>query len=62
MTKHKTPSSPGFPKQCPRGHKHLSWSPGEKEFFCWDCHSYYPVSEYLSQPKDIDWKEEEPEE
>ncbi len=36
---------PGFPKQCPRRHKHLSWSPGDEEVHCWDCSRYYPISE-----------------
>jgi hypothetical protein len=30
-------------EQCPRGHKHLSGSPGDEEVHCWDCHSFTPV-------------------
>jgi hypothetical protein len=33
------------PKQCPCGHKHLSWGPGEKQVYCWDCNRNYPLSE-----------------
>ena len=45
MTKHKTHFPPKSPKQCPCGHKHFSWSIGEKEVFCWDCNRNYPLSE-----------------
>lgn len=34
-----------YPKQCPHGHKHLSWSLIEKEVFCWDCNHKYALSE-----------------
>jgi hypothetical protein len=33
------------PKQCPCGHKHLSWGPGEEQVYCWDCNRNYPLSE-----------------
>jgi hypothetical protein len=33
------------PKQCPCGHKHLSWGPGKKQVYCWDCNRNYPLSE-----------------
>jgi hypothetical protein len=33
------------PKQCPCGHKHISWGPGDKHVYCWDCNSNYPLSE-----------------
>jgi len=33
------------PKQCLRGHKHLSWSPGSDHVFCWDCNKEYEISE-----------------
>ena len=33
------------PKQCSRGHKHLSWSPGSDHVFCWDCNKEYEISE-----------------
>jgi hypothetical protein len=36
---------PECPKQCPCGHKHLSWSPGENDVFCWDCNRKYPLSD-----------------
>ena len=35
------------PRQCPRGHKHISWSADEDEIFCWDCNSRYPLAECL---------------
>jgi hypothetical protein len=33
------------PKQCPCGHKHLSWSEGEEEVYCWDCDKKYPITQ-----------------
>jgi hypothetical protein len=33
------------PKQCPCGHKHLSWGPGDERVYCWDCNRNYPLSE-----------------
>ncbi|MGD8996091.1 MAG: hypothetical protein PVH34_12800 [Syntrophobacterales bacterium] len=33
------------PKQCPCGHKHLSWGPGDERVYCWDCNRNYPHSE-----------------
>ena len=36
------------PKQCLRGHKHLSWSPGSDHVFCWDCNKEYEISECLN--------------
>ena len=33
------------PKRCPCGHKHLSWSEGEEEVYCWDCDRKYPISQ-----------------
>lgn len=41
----KTSFPPGNPKQCPCGHKHVSWSAGEDQVYCWDCDRKYPVSE-----------------
>jgi len=32
------------PKQCPYGHKHLSWGLDEKHVYCWDCDRNYPLS------------------
>ena len=37
------------PKYCPRGHKHLSWSPGDDGVYCWDCNRKYPVSKCLGR-------------
>jgi hypothetical protein len=39
------------PRQCPRGHKHISWSADEDDIFCWDCNSRYPLAACLG-PKD----------
>jgi len=36
---------PDTPKQCPCGHKHVSWSQGEDEVYCWDCDKKYPLSD-----------------
>jgi hypothetical protein len=37
------------PKQCPRSHKHISWSADEDRIFCWDCNSWYPLAECLGR-------------
>jgi hypothetical protein len=39
------------PKQCLRGHKHLSWSPGSDHVFCWDCNKEYAISECFNSEK-----------
>ena len=39
------------PKQCLRGHKHLSWSPGSNHVFCWDCNKEYAISESFNPEK-----------
>jgi hypothetical protein len=39
--------TPHTPKQCPRGHLHISWSLGDKQVWCWDCDKKYPLSECL---------------
>jgi hypothetical protein len=36
---------PDYPKQCPCAHKHLSWSLGDEEVYCWDCDRKYPLFE-----------------
>ena len=36
---------PESPKHCPCGHKHVSWSIGENEVYCWDCDRKYPLSD-----------------
>ena len=45
MTGPKGGFPPDYPKQCPCAHKHLSWSPGDEEVYCWDCNKKYPISE-----------------
>lgn len=40
------------PKQCPRSHKHISWSADEDRIFCWDCNSWYPLAECLGRKND----------
>jgi hypothetical protein len=39
------------PKQCLRGHQHLSWSPGSDHVFCWDCNKEYAISEFSNAEK-----------
>jgi hypothetical protein len=34
----------GPPKNCPDGHKHISWSMGDDHIFCWDCNRRYPLA------------------
>jgi hypothetical protein len=48
MAKHKGFSPPEHPKQCPCGHKHLSWTMGDDHVFCWDCNRNYSYSECFS--------------
>jgi len=45
MTKLKSGFTPEYPKQCPCGHKNLSWSFDEKDAYCWECNARYPLSE-----------------
>jgi len=45
MTKRKSGFPPDYPKQCPCGHKNLSWSFDEKDVYCWECNAKYPLSE-----------------
>ena len=45
MPKYKNGFPSDYPKQCPCGHKHLSWSLDEKEVYCWDCNQKYSLSE-----------------
>jgi len=45
MAKRKARFPPESPKQCPCGHKNLSWSFEDKEVFCWDCNKRYPLVE-----------------
>ena len=41
------------PKQCPRGHKHLSWSADEDYVFCWDCNKRYELAK-CDDPKNTE--------
>ena len=55
---------PENPKQCPCGHKHVSWSIGEDEVYCWDCDRKYPVSDCFSSQAPVsveDAEEDSPE-
>jgi hypothetical protein len=45
------------PKQCPCGHKHISWSADEDRIFCWDCNSWYPLAECLGR-KDAEFSKD----
>ena len=50
----------GPPKNCPEGHKHISWSMGDDHIFCWDCNRRYPLLACF-QPQESDLSEfEEP--
>ena len=51
MAKVKAFFPPEHPKQCPRGHKHLSWTMGDDHVFCWDCNQRYPVLECFRPPE-----------
>jgi len=57
----------GPPKNCPEGHKHISWSMGDDHIFCWDCNRRYPLaacfqpSESSSFESESHLKEEEAE-
>jgi hypothetical protein len=41
---------PEYPKQCPCGHKHLSWSADDDHIFCWDCNRKYSFSDCFVSP------------
>ena len=45
MVKDKGFFPPDYPKQCPCGHRHLSWSSGEEEVYCLDCNQNYPLED-----------------
>lgn len=45
MPKGKPENPPDSPKQCPCGHKHISWTVDEDDVFCWDCNKKYPLVE-----------------
>jgi hypothetical protein len=44
-------STLGPPKQCPDGHKHISWSMGDDHIFCWDCNQRYPLLACFQPPE-----------
>lgn len=52
MGPYKTKPPPKRPKQCPRGHKHFSWSADENHLFCWDCNRKYPFTECFGPRED----------
>jgi|GEM_PF-3832711 len=33
------------PKQCPEGHRQISWVSNESDVHCWLCDKTYPISE-----------------
>jgi hypothetical protein len=33
------------PKQCPEGHRQISWVSHENHVYCWLCNKTYPISE-----------------
>ena len=53
MPKRKTGHPPDSPKQCPCGHKHISWTVGENDVYCWDCNKKYPLSECFASRASI---------
>jgi hypothetical protein len=36
------------PRQCPKGHRQISWNAIEKLVHCWMCGKDYPISECLA--------------
>ena len=44
---------PIHPKQCPGGHKNLSWSFNDDNVYCWDCGRSYPFSECVDSRSDV---------
>jgi hypothetical protein len=48
MPKRKAGHSQDSPKQCPCGHKHISWTVDDNDVYCWDCNKQYPLSECSS--------------
>jgi len=39
------------PRNCPEGHKHISWSMGDEHIFCWDCNRRYPLFACFRPPE-----------
>jgi len=35
------------PRQCPNGHRQISWHSKENDIQCWLCNKAYPISECL---------------
>ena len=44
-------ATPGPPKKCPDGHRHISWSIGDERIFCWDCNRWYPLLACFRPPE-----------
>ncbi|MGD8917156.1 MAG: PilZ domain-containing protein [Syntrophobacterales bacterium] len=47
----KKESALGPPRNCPEGHKHISWSIGDEHIFCWDCNRRYPLTACFKPPE-----------
>jgi hypothetical protein len=47
----KKESALGPPRNCPEGHKHISWSIGDEHIFCWDCNRRYPLNACFKPPE-----------
>jgi len=47
----KKESALGPPRNCPCGHKHISWSTDDDHIFCWDCNRRYPLTACFKQPE-----------
>ena len=49
----------GPPKNCPEGHKHISWSMGDDHIFCWDCNRRYALLACFQPPESSSSESEE---
>ena len=47
----KKESASGPPRNCPEGHKHISWSISDEHIFCWDCNRGYPLLACFRPPE-----------
>ena len=50
----------GPPKKCPDGHRHISWSKGDDDIFCWDCNRRYALLACFQPPESSSSESEEP--
>jgi len=38
------------PRQCPEGHRQISWVSNENDVHCWLCNKTYPISDCFAAP------------